>query len=1029
MPTETLEIVVKERGAKKVERSMAGLAVKVAAVGTAAVAATRGIVSLSDQMIQVRNRASLFASSQEDANNRLNDIRDIARNAGADLGSVSQAYLQLAQSEQELGATSEDTAQALQAVNQALVISGSDSAAASNALRQLSQALSGGIVRAEEWNSLLENGSFLVTALGETMGKTRGEMREMVNTGQLTSKQLFEAILQSTDNIEGAFGKMAVTSEQQLNRIGVSVSELFATVNKEVGFDSITASILSSVDGAVRGLNELIKTNGDLVRDMVQITKIVGGTAAAYYGLEAASKAVAAANLALTSNAVRRVFTDLTTGSVTLGDKMRGLLLSSGKFGSALEALSQGNGRQFFSRLTGETGLLANALSDVFRKMDMFNAQLKMPHPATQSYFGIAAAVRDTPWGNFKAHAADALRVMKTGAGDVRTFRGRIDSLAGALYQIPTVGPLVVGSVNGISTAISGLVAVMRGAVLANPWLAAGAAIIAAGTALYSYRDAVIESSTESATFGEISMGMWNMLKETVSETWEAIKNGAGIAFSALGDGVTAVFGGMGDLIDGALSGFRKLVIQIMAVGAVAADAGRVIANTLSGGLIGDDGPLLTLEEALKNAEAGVTIVETKFGDAGRKIGESLSSGVSAAFTRLEEDADKSLTSIIKRAKEANARAVGGAVGTYGPAEALGPERAPITLGPASPMAELNISDDILGSTMAFEGLNGQVALLHDNMIRSMDATASLMDTINAVSDQAGEGWSRFINGTIEDGVNFESAYQEIFSGIGDEFKKFTQTGDLDFKSMVDGIQSALADLVLEMITQMALIQLQQSETFGQFFGAGKKEGPGQGGGGVGVGVTNAFSTPLMGLGESVFGSGTKDAGFDPVTDAFSTSIDDFTVAFDGGAETVSKGIVDSMSSGTSGLTDSLGGLFGSLTSSLGGLFGGGGGEVGGSILGMLGGLVGGFFADGGITPSAPIVVGEKGPELFRPPGRGTIVPNHMLGSGAGGAGANVTVVNVDDPNSVQDAMRGSDGEEIVLNHLRRNPDLVRGLT
>lgn len=58
----------------------------------------------------------------------------------------------------------------------------------------------------------------------------------------------------------------------------------------------------------------------------------------------------------------------------------------------------------------------------------------------------------------------------------------------------------------------------------------------------------------------------------------------------------------------------------------------------------------------------------------------------------------------------------------------------------------------------------------------------------------------------------------------------------------------------------------------------------------------------------------------------------------------------------------------------------GGGAGAGGSILGsILGSLVG--FANGGnVTGGRPIIVGERGPEVWTPPANGTIIPNHMLG-------------------------------------------------
>jgi len=66
------------------------------------------------------------------------------------------------------------------------------------------------------------------------------------------------------------------------------------------------------------------------------------------------------------------------------------------------------------------------------------------------------------------------------------------------------------------------------------------------------------------------------------------------------------------------------------------------------------------------------------------------------------------------------------------------------------------------------------------------------------------------------------------------------------------------------------------------------------------------------------------------------------------------------------------GGLLGSL---FGGLFGGGGGSAGAAVLGLPG------FANGGnISANQLSIIGEKGPELFKPRSAGTVIPNGALG-------------------------------------------------
>jgi hypothetical protein len=63
-----------------------------------------------------------------------------------------------------------------------------------------------------------------------------------------------------------------------------------------------------------------------------------------------------------------------------------------------------------------------------------------------------------------------------------------------------------------------------------------------------------------------------------------------------------------------------------------------------------------------------------------------------------------------------------------------------------------------------------------------------------------------------------------------------------------------------------------------------------------------------------------------------------------------------------------------------GGIFSGGTG-----FKDILGGMMGGAFADGGNPPVGKMsLVGERGPELFVPKGQGTIIPNNALGGGGG---------------------------------------------
>lgn len=102
--------------------------------------------------------------------------------------------------------------------------------------------------------------------------------------------------------------------------------------------------------------------------------------------------------------------------------------------------------------------------------------------------------------------------------------------------------------------------------------------------------------------------------------------------------------------------------------------------------------------------------------------------------------------------------------------------------------------------------------------------------------------------------------------------------------------------------------------------------------------------------------------------------------------------------------------IVGFFTNTIGGLFGGaspsGSNSGVGAALG-LGARGGSAGATGGYpAPGKPVMVGERGPELFVPTGSGKIIPNHRMGGGGG------MVINVD--------ARGATSPEMVRQQVQQ---------
>jgi tape measure domain-containing protein len=114
----------------------------------------------------------------------------------------------------------------------------------------------------------------------------------------------------------------------------------------------------------------------------------------------------------------------------------------------------------------------------------------------------------------------------------------------------------------------------------------------------------------------------------------------------------------------------------------------------------------------------------------------------------------------------------------------------------------------------------------------------------------------------------------------------------------------------------------------------------------------------------------------------------------------------------------------------------GGGGEAG--VLGFNA-FGGGKAAGGPVSGGTPYLVGEEGPEIFTPKGSGNITPageTAAIMQNAASASqqaptvnvapAAVTVVNVSDPSEIPRGIESPQGEQAILNVIRRNPRKIR---
>ena len=96
-------------------------------------------------------------------------------------------------------------------INKQIVLSGASTQAADAALLQLTQAMSSGVLRGEELNSILEQTPTIAQSIAKYMGVSVGTMREMASEGQVTAEVVKNAMFDAAARINAEFAQMPMT--------------------------------------------------------------------------------------------------------------------------------------------------------------------------------------------------------------------------------------------------------------------------------------------------------------------------------------------------------------------------------------------------------------------------------------------------------------------------------------------------------------------------------------------------------------------------------------------------------------------------------------------------------------------------------------------------------------------------------------------------------------------------------------------------------------------------------------------------
>ena len=253
------------------------------------------VIAIADNYTNLHSRLKLVTSSQQELISVEEALFDMSNRTRQTYESTANLYTKLSRATRELGLSENERLAITERVNQALIVSGTSQENSKAGLQQMTQALQGGIVRAEEYNSMIDNTPRILEAVaaGWKEGSiTLGQLRQKMLDGKLTAKDFLDAFERGGAGVQAEFSEMTVTVTQALTVLDNVYKDIIADANEGSGAtEGISRSILSLADtidqnreGILSLLTEMIDLAGQVVGAFANIGQSIQGARAVASG-------------------------------------------------------------------------------------------------------------------------------------------------------------------------------------------------------------------------------------------------------------------------------------------------------------------------------------------------------------------------------------------------------------------------------------------------------------------------------------------------------------------------------------------------------------------------------------------------------------------------------------------------------------------------------------------------------------------------------------------------------------------------
>ncbi|QIL81789.1 tape measure protein [Diaphorobacter sp. HDW4A] len=268
-----------------------------------AINSAKGLAQTADEVSNLMARIKLAVGDGQLFDKMWSQVAETAQRTNSGLETTGTLFARITDVGKDAGLSAQKAAaQSLaivETVNQAVQLSGSSAESSDAAITQLIQGLQSGVLRGDEFNSVMEQAPRLARALADGLGVTVGQLRAMAEEGKLSSGVVIGALKSQAKTLQQEFGSLPPTIGRSVQNLSTAWSLFVSETDKANNASQRIAGVIDLVAGNLDTLVKVAATAGKVIVGVfaARMVLAVQGYTQAVVGAAAATNTLAGANV------------------------------------------------------------------------------------------------------------------------------------------------------------------------------------------------------------------------------------------------------------------------------------------------------------------------------------------------------------------------------------------------------------------------------------------------------------------------------------------------------------------------------------------------------------------------------------------------------------------------------------------------------------------------------------------------------------------------------------------------------------